>query len=55
MLRSFLGKSIPPPFEKISPTFGAAKLSDVHQFVTAPPGAAPGAAPQPSSVVYSPG
>jgi hypothetical protein len=30
MSGSFLGKSIPPPFEKISPSFGAAKLSDVQ-------------------------
>jgi hypothetical protein len=28
----FLGKSIPPPFKKISPSFGATKLSDVQQF-----------------------
>jgi hypothetical protein len=28
---SLLGKSIPPPFENISPSFGAAKLSDVQQ------------------------
>jgi hypothetical protein len=32
MLGSLLGKSIPPPFEKISPLFGAAKLLDVQQF-----------------------
>jgi hypothetical protein len=31
-VRKFIGKSIPPPFEKISPSFGAAKLSDVQQF-----------------------
>jgi hypothetical protein len=29
-VRMFLGKSIPPPFENISPSFDAAKLSDVQ-------------------------
>jgi hypothetical protein len=31
MSGSLLGKSIPPPFENKSPSFGAAKLSDVQQ------------------------
>jgi hypothetical protein len=54
MSGSLLGKSIHQPFEKISPSFGAANYQTFSSFVRAPPEAALGAA-QPSSVVYPPG
>jgi hypothetical protein len=55
MSGSLLGKSIPPPFEKIHPHLVPPNYQTFNSFVGARPEAAPGAAPQPSSVVYPQG
>jgi hypothetical protein len=56
MSGSLLGKSIPPPLKKFHPHLVPPNYQTFSGFVgIAPPEVAPGAAPQPSSVVYPPG